>query len=369
MEANVVTGPAKNLLELGRRARPWLDLMVATYRRGDTEPENTFLAAATRDGFRTGIIPESGRFDRSVYSGIESLLAATKPDIVQTHNVKSHFLLRSSGLWKRYRWLAFHHGYTSTDLKMRAYNQLDRWSLHSACHVVTVCGPFEQQLRERGISPANITVQHNGVHPFEPVSAEERLRLREQFGIAPGEDLLVMIGRLSHEKGHVDLLQALSRATLARPYKLIILGEGPERAVIERTRAELGLDGRVILAGHQSSIHPYLAAADLYLMPSHSEGSPNALLEAMSAGLPVIACRVGGIPELVTENDTAILVAPRNPAELAAALERCLGDHELAAAMGQRARHAAASFSYDRYLDGMRAIYDKVIRIAPGGTL
>src|SRR5947209_10387722 len=156
MEAQFVTGPAKNLLEFAVRARvpppgcPAVDLSIVTYHRDPaTEPgENPFIAAANQAGVPVDVIHERGRFDRSIISQIKAILDQRHPDIVQTHNSKSHFLMRYSGLFRTNRWLAFHHGYTATDVKMRLYHQLDRWSLRVPENLVTVCGPFQRQLIE-----------------------------------------------------------------------------------------------------------------------------------------------------------------------------------------------------------------------------
>src|SRR5437867_10406659 len=121
MEAQFVTGPAKNLLEFAQRARtappglPSVDLSIATYHRDpDTKPAaNPFIAAAGRAGVPVDVICEKRRFDPSVFPQIAAALERRQPQIVQTHNVKSHFLMRYSGLWRKYRWIAFHHGYTS----------------------------------------------------------------------------------------------------------------------------------------------------------------------------------------------------------------------------------------------------------------
>src|SRR5665213_1666847 len=308
MESDFVTGPAKNLLEFARRARqappglPGVELTIATYHRGNGNPaDNGFVAAAARLGVPMDIIGERGRFDRSAISNIERILEMRQPDIVQTHNVKSHFFMRYSGLWRKYRWIAFHHGYVSTDAKQQTYNLLDRWSLRKAAHLVTVCGPFRQQLESRGIPFSRITVRHNSINPFAVPPAEDIEAARRSIPCPASTPILLMVSRLSHEKGHVDLLEAL--AILKRwgtSCHAVIVGEGYERGAIERARDRLGLADDVTLTGHKNDVRPYFALASLYLMPSHSEGSPNSLLEAMSAGVPCVASNAGGIPEIMT---------------------------------------------------------------------
>jgi glycosyltransferase involved in cell wall biosynthesis len=308
------------------------------------------------------VIYEKRRFDTAVLPQLAAAIERRQPLIVQTHNVKSHFLMRYSDLWQKYRWIAFHHGYTSTDLKMRLYNQLDRWSLRKAVHLVTVCGPFQRQLEERGVDAARITIQHNAIRPFEPISEEQPRAVRGALSCAENTPVLLMVSRLSHEKGHLDFLQAL--ALLKRhgvDYHALIVGEGPERRPIESLRERLQLMAEVTLVGQQNDVRPYYAVATLYVMPSHSEGSPNALLEAMAAGVPVVASAVGGIPEIVTDGSTGTLVPPRNPEALARVLEQLLKDPSRASRLAENASRETEKFSYEAYHRALTAIYQRVL--------
>src|SRR5262245_31719790 len=120
MEASTVTGPVKNLLQFAQWAReeanPRVDFRIATYVRGDTRT-NAFVEAARDADFKVSVIPESKRFDTAVIAGLKGLAAEFSPHILQTHNVKTNFIVRLSGLWKQQPWLAFHHGYTATNRK------------------------------------------------------------------------------------------------------------------------------------------------------------------------------------------------------------------------------------------------------------
>ena len=129
------------------------------------------------------------------------------------------------------------------------------------------------------------------------------------------------------------------------------LGEGRERAAIERTIQELGLQQAVELTGHVRDVRPYYRRAQVLAISSVSEGSPNVLLEAMAAGVPVVATAVGGIPEIVSHGETALLVKPCDPVSLAAALNQVLSDHGLAARLAGNARQLIA----ERYSPQARA--------------
>ena len=368
MEAEFVTGPAKNVLEFAIRARsgtPRIDLAVIAYHRGTDKNlvENRFVQAAEQAGVAVDVIFERHAFDFAILPQLTAAVERREPAVVQTHNVKSHFLMRYSGLCRKYPWIAFHHGYTTTDLKMRAYNQLDRWSLRSAAHLVTVCGPFRKQLERQGVFPDRITVQHNAIGPFMPPSPEETLAVRRQIPADTGVPLLLMVSRLSHEKGHADALRAFAILNgRGANFHAIIVGEGPERRRIERLRERFGLTEKVTLAGLRHDVRPYFAGASIFLMPSHSEGSPNALLEAMAAGTPVIASEVGGIPEIVISGETGILVPAKNSPALADAIETLLRDPAAASRLAENARADAARWTYDAYHRSLAAIYEQVLR-------
>ena len=362
-----MTGPAKNLIEFAQRARdsaadlPAVALSIGAYRRGG-EPESAFIQAARAAGITVDVIPERGRFDRAVTTEMRRIAALREPDIIQTHNVKSHFFLRWSGLWHERAWLAFHHGYTAEDFKMHCYNAVNRWSLRAPRHVVTVCGPFREQLVRQGIPRERISVLHNSVKPFPPVDDEVVRVVRASIPAPEGTPVLISIGRLSHEKGHLDLLEALALVRgSGNAFHAVFVGEGVERGRIEAARDRLGLQKHVTLAGLQHDVRPYFRIAQAAVIASHSEGSPNALLEAMSAGLPIVATRVGGIPEIAADGDSALLVEAHNPEALAQAIRRLLQDADLRGSLAARAQAAVISYSPVSYHRSLIGIYERVL--------
>jgi glycosyltransferase involved in cell wall biosynthesis len=396
MESTTVSGPAKNLIEFARRARsprqaapdlPPVEVSIATFHRAPSaahgpahddrhaaetqeDAPNAFVAAARAAGIAVDVMAERFRFDPRVVAQLREIVGRRKPDIIQTHQIKSHFLVKLSGLWKQYPWIAVHHGYTSTDLKMLFYNQLNRWSLPTAHRVVTVCGAFARQLEREGVRPERISVRHNSVSaaPHDAGRAEEETRLlRARYDVADGERVVVAIGRLSREKAHVDLIAALGHMRRARPdidFKLLIVGDGPERANVESAAVGEGVTDRVVFVGHVADVRPFYAAADVMALPSHSEGSPNVLLEAMAAGVPSVATTVGGVPEIAAHEETALLVAPRDPEAMATQLARLLTDARLASELSANASSVvAARYSPEAYARSVAEMYRE---LAPG---
>ena len=282
-------------------------------------------------GNRAGV----GRFDLAALSQLKHLCREHQPDIVQTNSIKSHFLL--SMLRKRnFGWLAFHHGYTAEDLKMRLYNQLDRFSLKACNQVVTVCNAFARDLGIKVCAPRRSPSfrtafrrvsqsVHGGGGGSEQIAREWRAR----FDVAPGDSVLLSIGRLSSEKGHQYLIDAVSRIAHSGSYpnlKLLIAGAGPLEQSLKRQIQAAGLKDSVKLIGYQDDVRPLFMLADVFVLPSLSEGSPMVLLESMASQVPIVTTNVGGIPEALTDRESAILVPPANAQALGDAILKLLTD-------------------------------------------
>src|SRR6185369_5922827 len=164
-----VNAVAKITLEFFRAAReitganldrPIIPGSIVTFARDSSE--NEFIQTARVAGIPIDAIPERGRFDLSVLPALKSIVEQRQPDIVITQSVKSHFLMWRSRLGKKIRWIAYHHGYTSTDSRMRLYNRFDRWSLPKSDLVMTVCEAFAHELVSVNKVPREkIRVQHN----------------------------------------------------------------------------------------------------------------------------------------------------------------------------------------------------------------
>ena len=340
LEATTITGPAKNLLQFAQCARERVEVTIAVFRREGQS--NLFIETAGRLAIPVHALPEAGRFDRTVIPTLRSLAGELKPDLIQSHAVKSHLLVRAAGLHRVAPWVAFHHGYTWPDLRARVYNRLDRWSLRAAKRVLTVSEPFRRELIGRGVPPDRIDVVHNAIDPqwgLRGKTPEASAALRAKLGIGPEKRVVLIVGRLSSEKDHRTLLEAMRRLQgSAPPPHLAIVGDGPERPRIEEAIRAFGLVESVTLTGMVPSAEPYYGIADVCVLSSLSEGSPNALLEAMAAGVPVVATAVGGVPEMVTHGESALLIEPRDCQAMTSAIAALLGDGDLARKLAGRAR-------------------------------
>ena len=368
IESSTVTGPSRNLIEFGKLAanpEPGLlpvQVIVATYQRGPGE--SPLAVTAKNAGLSVFTISERRRWDTKVFPQLRQMIAQCQPDILESRNVKSHFLVRMLGLHRKCRWVAWNHGYTATNWLDRAYSQLDRWSLRGAYRVVTVCGSFADKLESRGIDRDRITVLHNSVKPFVAPPLEQVRRVQHSLGLQD-EAVILAVGRLSYEKGIADLLRAaavLSNTKGVPNFRLVLVGDGPEREALARLASRLGIEGKLTMAGFQRDTKPYYSIATLMAVSSHTEGSPNVVLEAMAAGLPIAATAVGGIPEILEEGLTGLMVPPRNPDAMASAILRILTDPEMRLRLGAAARlRAESNFTPEVYKRSLVEFYQKTL--------
>lgn len=351
IEAYSVTGPAKNLIEFATLARDLdVDTTIATFIRG--EKSNMFIEAAKASGIAVRALRERSLGDPALLKDLSRLASQLRPDVIQTHAVKSHFLARLAKLSKQAPLIAFHHGYTWPTLRARAYNQLDRWSLSSATKVLTVSIPFRDELVAKGVARDRIEIVHNAIRSDWGASAKDGLTdLRAEMEIPKERNVILIVGRLSREKDHLTLLRAVERLRANLNPHLLVVGEGPERDRIAQEIQRLGLTGHVTLTGHRPSAEPYYRIANLAVLSSRSEGSPNALLEAMAAGVPVVATNVGGIPEIVTHQESAVLVPPGDIDCMVAGITELLTDTALAGRLIERGR----TLVRERHVPAVRA--------------
>lgn len=287
-------------------------------------------------------------------------------DVIDAHNVQSHFwgaLARKHGFAS----VATVHSSTRMEhpgkLKGQLYELLERLTLARFDQVITVSHFLCGELRGFGIPSERIHRVPNGIAASLPTPTERaafRQTVRAELGIPSGAPLIGTAGRLEPAKGYDLLLQAVDRLRAGYPdLRCVIAGSGSLEQELKTAAQALGLDGRVIFTGFRTDIPRLLLAMDIFALPSRTEGIPYALLEASAAGLPVVASRVGGVPEIICDGQAGLLVAPEQVEALAAALDRLLREPELAAQMGRRAAaDTAAQFTLEAMVAGTCRAYE-----------
>ncbi|MFO1056299.1 MAG: glycosyltransferase [Dongiaceae bacterium] len=230
-------------------------------------------------------------------------------------------------------------------------------------HRMVAVSPSNRQycLEVQRIPAAKLVVVENGIDPadFPTPSPDAVAGLRAELGLAPGEIVATMVARLHVQKDHDCLLRALARVAGQLPdLRVLLAGDGVLRPAIAARIEALGLGGTVRLLGDRRDVPAILGLSDLFVLTSRWEGMPNAVLEAMLAGLPVLATRVDGSRDVVRDGETGLLVPPGDDAALAEALLALAGDAARRRALGEAGRRRVLEvYSIDRFVDGFERLY------------
>jgi glycosyltransferase involved in cell wall biosynthesis len=214
---------------------------------------------------------------------------------------------------------------------------------------------------DRGFPARRCVTIHNGIALSDPSGPERRRTARAALGLPAKALIVTHVGRLSREKGHLPLLRAVAALPpLAGPVLLLLAGDGPMRTPLELERDRLGLGTRVRFLGQRPDVLTIMHASDLLVLPSLTEAFPMVLLEAMAIGLPVLATRVGGVPELITHGDDGWVVEPGDQQAFQRALLEALSDEEARAARGRAGRaRVAGHFTLERMVRETLAAYTR----------
>jgi glycosyltransferase involved in cell wall biosynthesis len=292
---------------------------------------------------------------------LKRYLAAEQVDIVHSHDVYNNIF---STFWARAarrpaviasrRWL--------DDVPRASLRTANRYAYRLAHRVVANSETIGELLVDReGVSAERVTIIPNFVDEsaFTPPNDAELRALRSELGV-PSEAMIVgCVAGLRAVKGHRTVIEAMALLRARWPsLVLVLVGDGPERHRLEALTGQLGLRDVVHFVGARSNEPNPNYLFDFSVLASRSEAFPNTIVEAMAAGRPVVATRVGGVPDAVIDGETGLLVSPGDPAPLAAAINYMLENPERRAAMGRAAQQVArARFHVDRVIPQLESMY------------
>jgi glycosyltransferase involved in cell wall biosynthesis len=292
-------------------------------------------------------------------------LREVRPDVVHTHGYRPDVV--DAGVARRLGIpiVTTVHGFTGGGWKNRCYEWLQCRAFRRFDAVVAVSRPLVERLARAGVQRSRIHAVPNAW--CETAAPLDREAARDALGLPRDSFVVGWVGRLSGEKGPDVLLDALPHVG-ELPLVVSVVGNGVERVPLEARTSALGLDGRVRWHGAVPDAGRLFAAFDVFVLSSRSEGTPMALFEAMAAGVPIVATRVGGVPDVVSRADAAI-VPPDDPVALAAAIRSV---YRTPAAAERRARAARArldrDFGVGPWLKRYEAVYRGASRFTPVPT-
>ncbi len=296
-------------------------------------------------------------------AGVAAVIAAMRAhpvDVVNTHSSTDSWLAALARQYLRVR------GHRAPPIVRTrhvsvpvARNPATRWLYRRAtARIVTTGDALRTALiHDLRLDPARVFSVPTGIDPQRHAGID-RGEARRALGLPAGTPLVGIVATLRSWKGHRHLIEAL--AMLAhRDARLVIVGDGPQREALTAQVAAAGLGGRVTFAGQQRDVAPWLAALDVFALPSYAnEGVPQALLQAMFAGVPAVTTDAGAIGEIARPDATALVVAREDPAALAAAIDTLLSDPALGRALAGNARDLVGErYTEVAMLDRMQAVF------------
>jgi len=325
------------------------------------DPFPELATTAEQQGLKYCVFQASRRIDLTCINNIRRYIKKENIDIIHTHGYRedlyallSHtgrYICATNHLWKR------------TNLALKVYAYVDSLAMSQIDRIVAVSQPILTEMRNSlFINNNKLSIISNGISTtrFHPDNSSA---LRSELKIKQDTLLITAVSSLTTEKGHRYLLDALAKLKCELPnFHMIIVGEGPERAAIERRIDELDLSPWITLLGKRSDISDIHAASDIYVLPSLDEGLPMSLLEAMASGVSAVATDVGDVAKCVQNNVTGILIKPFDATELFDAIRTLSVD----AALRDRLGKAATSLVQEKYSTDIMtrkycALYDQML--------
>ncbi|MCL5958224.1 MAG: glycosyltransferase [Chloroflexi bacterium] len=304
------------------------------------------------------------RYDVVGLMQLRRLVSDFRPDIVHTHLAGSNAIGRLLRLSAHIPVLISHEHTWAYDPRDRVRILANRLLSPLSDAIVAVSGADRRQLiKVEHLPPHKISVIYNGVDFSRVDNHVPSAIYRQTLGIDERTFLAAIVGKLEFQKGHDVLLESLTKVVTRLPsFKLLVLGEGSLRVELEAKTSELNLHDHVVFMGFADDVGSVLSCVDLVVMPSHFEGHPLALLEAMAAGRTVIATDVGGVPEVIRPGETGILIPPGSPDALASSILDVASAPDMAAKLGRAAAaDVRARFSIQAAMAQYLALYERLL--------
>jgi glycosyltransferase involved in cell wall biosynthesis len=352
---------------VGGQERVALDLAIGQKARGHTvavlslapAPDGAMADEFREHGIVVGRVPKGAGLDATLVPRLVRALREHRADVVHTHNPLP--LIYGAPAARLAGAAAIHtkHGINPGS---RGHRMLRRAAAQLTHAFVAVSDTTEAQAREQHDAPERrLTMIANGIRldRYHPDPAA-RAATRAELGL--GDAWVVgTVGRMDDFKNQSLLVRAMA-PLLGKDVRLVLVGDGPSRSIVEAEVAKLPDPSCVVLTGRRMDVPRIVPAFDVFALSSKSEGLPLVVPEAMAAGLPIVATAVGGLPSVIEEGTTGLLV-PVDEAALRTALKRLIDDRALAAAMGAKARETALlRYSSERMVEAYLELYDRARR-------
>jgi glycosyltransferase involved in cell wall biosynthesis len=320
----------------------------------------SFLARVRQLGFEAIRLENDTPHLRAAARELTINLERLKTDVLLCHGYKANILGRIAARRRGIPAVAVSRGWTGENLRVRAYESLDRLHLRWMDRVVAVSEAQAAKVRRCGVRAERVRVIHNAIDPerFTTPDPAYKAKLRRLFRTPPAR-IVGAAGRLSPEKGFEVLAEAAAQVHRRdSSVGFVVFGHGPCREAIAQRVAAAGLDGAFVLPGFRADLDQFLPYFDLFVLPSYTEGLPNVVLESFAAGVPVVATAVGGTPEIIEDDASGHLVPPGDPAALADRILEALACEDRLRDMGLHGRQRVVErFTFTAQARGYQQLF------------
>ena len=358
-----VGGPEKQLLHHARDTRDsGYEVILGSF-QDDAEPPE-ILTLASRFGVETVSIP--GGIRPGLVDDLTQYLRGRNIDLLCTHGYKANVVGHFAAKHANVPWVPFVRDFTAETWQVTLYERLERNLLIRSPWVVCVSPAQARELgRLRRGRRAPLVIQNAVLAPRETGLSQEPAPTREELGFSGRAFVFGAAGRLSREKGHRFLLDAfalLHKMLPGQPLELLLLGEGREDAALRAQARRLGIEQRVCFAGFQRKAAAWMKVMDCLVQPSLTDGTPNSVLEAMLLGIPVIATTAGGIPDVIQNGQTGLLVEPSASVAMAEAMKKMVRSTALRSHLASEAKYRVTEdFSPRRQRELLEMMYKTML--------
>lgn len=347
---SVVSSLASGLAERGH------DVLAATVVEPD-DAGHEFVDSLSRSGVEVARVAVPHRSYHREILRLREIFSRRSPQVVHTHGYRGDVVAGGVARWKDVPVASTVHGFTGGELRNRFYEWLQRASLRRHDAVVAVSEPIRRRLARAGVPEDRLHLVRNAWSPADSLLGRDAARAR--LGLPEDGVVVGWVGRLSREKGPDVFLDAVDRLhRRGLEVTASVVGTGSRREATAARARRGSLDGRVRLHGRVPGAARVYRAFDVFVLSSRTEGTPVSLLEAMAAEVPIVATRVGGVPDVVRDGEEALLVPAEDPDALAEAVRSVLDDPDAA---GRRAacarRRLETDFAVEPWLDRYEEIY------------
>lgn len=320
--------------------------------------DHPFLSFAASQGVRVRAIHSAHRGFRQQIRLVAAEAVSSGATVIHTHGYHADVIGALAGRRQRIPVVATLHGFSGEGWRLAAYDVAVRWAHRHAARMIAVSAPIAHTLRKRRVRAERIAIIPNAI--LSGGNQHSRLQARAELGVSDSGTRVGWIGRLSPEKAPDLFLRALAKLDL--PFRSAsIIGDGAMRPELEQQAKALGIQDRVSWHGMIAGASRLLPALDVLVLSSRTEGTPMVLLEAMSAGIPIVTTAVGGVPDMLT-SDEALLVPRDDPDALALAVASALADPSGAALRASRARgRVERDYSVPSWVEKHISLYREVV--------